>query len=91
MQELKTKLGRDIPITTRGIVYLCNFTGNKIDVVGELLYDSAFQALEAYANIPNPESQLVTGKDYNELISSLHILHKNMEDSKWLTELSECI
>lgn len=88
---LKTKLGKDIPVTTRGILYGCNFDGKKITVFGELLFDSGFDALNAYANIPNPESQLVTGKTFDELIRGLIDLHKKMEDPVWLKMLSESI
>jgi len=91
MTELQTILGTDIPITTRGIFYACYFNGDTIIVIGEKLFDSAFEALEAYANIPNPESQMVSGETYDELIKNLHRLHKNMKDPKWLEELANCI
>ena len=90
MKELQTILGTDIPLTTRGILYLCNFDFRKltITVFAEKLYESAWNALDAYANIPNPESQLVTGKTYDELITKLHKLHEDMKDPIWLENLS---
>lgn len=88
---LKTKLGLDIPVSTRGILYLCAYSGNEITVFKELLFDDAYTALNYYAEIPNPESQLVTADTFDQLISELVILHKNMEDTEWLKQLGECI
>ena len=80
MKELQTILGTDIPLSTRGIFYACRFDGKEIKVVGECLFDSAFDALEAYANIPNPESQVAMGATFVALIIELHKLHANMKD-----------
>jgi len=93
MEELKTILGTEIPISTRGILYLCSYNPakKKITVINELLTDSQFEAVEYYANIQNPESQLVTGRDFNSLILNLHKLHHNMKDKQWLTQLAECM
>ena len=93
MKELQTILGTDIPITTKGIVYLCElyFHPLKLTVVREILCESAFHALTLYAEIPNPPSQLVTGKTFDELITKLHQLHKDMKDPTWLNELRETL
>ncbi len=96
MKELQTILKTDIPKSTRGILYLCVLDRRtpKLEVVNEMLFNSAFAALQCYANIPNPESQLVmcnSDEGYNELIKELHILHKNMKDLKWLEQLMDCI
>lgn len=93
MKELQTIKGTDVPVEARGILYLCKYerSAPSITVMREGIYKSASDALNAYANIPNPESQLVTGKTYNELVSNLHILHKNMEDKEWLEELGDCM
>jgi hypothetical protein len=89
MKELQTRLGEDIPVSTRGILYLCAFNNLELIVLTEMCFQNAGTALNAYANIPNPESQLVTGKTYDELITELHTLHKNMDDVKWLKELED--
>ena len=91
MTELQTILGTDIPTTTRGILYLCkyDYITNEIGVLREILFDCGFDALNAYANIPNPESQLVTGKTYDALIAELHILHSNLKDPEWVKELAD--
>jgi len=90
-EVLKTKLGTEIPMTTRGILYLCEYKYGTPELIihDERLYDSAYEALEAYANIPNPESQLVTGNTFNELITDLIQLHEDVENEKWLIELAE--
>lgn len=91
MEVLKTIFGTDIPIETRGIVYLCeyNYQDFSLKVFREILCNSAFEAFELYANIPNPESQIAFGKTFDEFIAELNILHKNMKDKKWLKELSD--
>tara|TARA_R110000851_G_scaffold47424_1_gene114998 strand:- start:2280 stop:2573 length:294 start_codon:yes stop_codon:yes gene_type:complete len=90
-EVLKTKLGTEIPLTTRGILYLCEYNYGKPELIihDERLYDSSYEALEAYTNIPNPESQLVTGNTFNELITDLIRLHKDVGNEKWLIELAE--
>jgi hypothetical protein len=88
---MKTILGTEIPETTRGILYLCKFTRNKLKVIHEVFFTKAWMALEAYANIPNPESQVIMGKTYEELIENLAILHKDMKNPDWLKELSDCL
>jgi len=93
MDILKTMLGTDVPITTRGIVYLCNYDyeNKSITVVNEILCDSGFDALNYYANIHNPESQLVQGKTFDELINNLLKLHENMKNPDWLEMLENCL
>ena len=48
-------------------------------------------ALEVYANIPNPESQLATGGTHEQMCEKLEKLHKRMKDKIWLKDLSECL
>jgi hypothetical protein len=95
MVELQTILGTDIPVETRSILYLCKLrrgaTGNKLVVVGELFFNSKFEGLEAYANIPNPESQLITGNNFDDLIRNLHTQHSLFEKEEWLEQLIESI
>jgi len=88
---MKTILNTEIPTDVRGILYLCILKKTSIEVIKQRMYVNAGNALDAYANIPNPESQLVIGKDYEELIANLEALHKNMKDAKWIEELHNCI
>jgi len=89
--EVKTMLGNDVLLETRAILYLCNYRGTALDVINEAQFRSQSAALQAYASIPNPESQLVSGKDYDDLIKNLVELHNNMQDDKWLAELGEVL
>jgi len=90
MKLQKTLTGQEIPKSARGILYLCKFTRNplKLEVIQSSVFESAYIALQYYAEIPNPESQLITGKTYDGLISNLAKLHNNINDKKWLKELS---
>jgi len=95
MKELQTILGTDIPINTRGIVYLCHFyhmgEPPKLTVVREILCEDSFHALTLYSEIPHPPSQLVMGKTFDELIINLHKLHEDMKNPIWLNELAETL
>ena len=84
---MKTILGTEIPTNIKGVLYLCEFDGTSLEVKREILFESSFDALECYANIPNPESQLATGKTYDILSYELNCLHRNMKDPEWLKEL----
>lgn len=90
---MKTLLGTEIPANVRGIVYLCKFDHKEltITVISEIMCQSPFYALEVYANIPNPESQLATGGTHEEMCEKLEKLHKRMKDKIWLKDLSECL
>lgn len=90
---MKTILGTEIPENIRGVLYLCEFNYEKlsIKVWREIFCENAGFALSLYAEIPNPESQLVTAKTYDELCIRLEELHKNMKDEEWLKELSNCL
>ena len=57
---LKTKLGTEILLDTRSILYICKFIRypkKKIEVVAEGMFKTASAGLDFYSNIPNPESQ----------------------------------
>lgn len=91
MKKVQTILGEDIPITTRGILYLGTLHATHLEVTKTMFFDSVFESWQAYANIPNPESQLVYGDTFDELINSLNLLHKNMKDISWIEELHNYI
>jgi hypothetical protein len=48
-------------------------------------------ALNAYANIPNPASQLIQWTTEEEHIAAEAELQKNIKDPEWLEELFDCI
>ena len=83
----------EIKKSTRGIVYFCHYSRNpfNIEVIGRRQFDSSFEALETYANTRNPESQIVRGDTYEELLDKLEVLHSNMDSQEWLAELGECL
>lgn len=90
---METLLGTGIPKTVQGLVYLCeyNYHTENITINRELFYTTQRGALEAYANIPNPESQIAKGSTHGKFLISLRKLHKNMQDPKWLKLLGELI
>jgi hypothetical protein len=87
---MRTILGTEIPKEIRGILYLCHYDyfENTLTVIKEILCKSAGVALDLYANIPNPESQVVLDETYEGLCNQLEFLHKHMKDKKWLKQLS---
>jgi len=88
---MDTFLSQKIKADTLGILYLCQYSYSppSIKVVREIQFTSPFEALEAYANIPNPESQMVSGKNQEELFNNLERLHKNLSDSEWVENLAD--
>lgn len=88
---LQTLDGIDIELTTRGILYICDLSEESIEVKHSIQFESSFDALNAYANTRNPESQLITGKTYDELIKNIHTLHGMMKKQSWLDMLRESI
>lgn len=93
MNELKTILGKDIPTNCRGILYLCDldYQNHTLAVFSEMLFTSQSSALNAYANIPNPESQVVMGKTFDELIKENEKLKLNIKNKNWIKQLEECV
>ena len=91
MTNMKTFLGAEIPKATRGLVYLCNYDHRTktMKVVRTLLFANGSNALNAYANIPNPESQLAMGNDRESFEKDLNELHTNLRDPEWVKELAE--
>lgn len=88
----QTKLGKEIPKDIRGILYLCDYQGGlnaKITIIREIMFTDGFEALEAYGNIPNPTSQLASGKTYDKMIKELDALHRNLNNPEWVKGLSE--
>jgi hypothetical protein len=85
----ETELNEDV----RGVVYLCQFDRTNLVLIPthQLICSSISLALELYANIPNPASQIATGKTYDELCQRLEQLHANMKDKNWLEGLKEQI
>ena len=67
MIQLTTILGTEIPVNTRGILYLCELK-EQLEIFREILFEDSFEAIQAYSNIPNPASQIITGETYDELI-----------------------
>jgi len=87
---VKTYLGRDIADDIRGVLYLCtyHYDNGTLEVTDELLFTDSFQALNAYAEIPNPASQLARGNTREEFEKSLKQLHDNLDDPTWVYELA---
>lgn len=59
---------------------------NKWVNIKNLYFNDSLSALEAYANIPNPASQLVEAKDTYELQCKMGEMMINYRDDSWLNE-----
>ena len=88
-----TFLNNTISETTRGIIYLCeyNYKLKTIRVLLEIQYKKASDALDAYANTPNPESQLAMGNSKEAFEKELTLLHYRLNDPKWVAGLYDCL
>ncbi len=78
---------------TRGLLYICKFDYKHkvLDVQYAIPFTDVFTALQNYVNIPNPESQLVTGGTYEDFCTELKIVHKKITDKKWLNYLDDSL
>jgi len=91
--DLKTFGGNSIDPRAKGIVYLCEYTHARegqpanLKVCKAIQFGSKADAFNAYANIPNPESQMAAGNTREEFEKDLEKLHKHMRDPKWVDEL----
>lgn len=88
---MKTLLNNDVNFTTRGVLYLCELKNDELRILNDVQFHSAAHALEAYANIRNPESQLALGSTYEELCDELMKLHERVFDPIWIEQLKESI
>jgi len=90
---MKTILGSNIPLDIRGVLYLCEYRREvpALKIIRIIMFVNPDNALEAYANTPNPESQLAIGKTREQLNEELEKLHKNMRDTKWLKQLGDAL
>ena len=88
---MKTFLGNPIKDSTLGILYLCNYLENPptLTVFKEIQFESGAEALDAYANTPNPPSQLAAGKDKKSFEVQLSTLHARMNNPDWVKELAD--
>ena len=87
---MKTFLNEDIAETTLAILYLCqyNYEDKTILVCRAIQFDNEFDALQAYANIPNPESQMASGNNKESFERELWKLHQQLEHPEWVKELA---
>lgn len=88
---MKTYLSNPILKTTRGIVYICDYDFNTktIKVMNELQFSDPALALNAYAEIPNAESQLAMGATKEVFLEELQKLHDNLNNPKWVENFAE--
>ena len=61
-------------------------TPNRWECINLLYFTNGQRALDAYANIPNPASQLVDGLSEEELTLEAMKVYHGMKDKKWLDE-----
>ena len=90
---MKTFLGLPILPKTRAVLYLCdyNHVERTMKVCIEIQFEKPFEALEAYANVPNPESQMASGKDKKTFEKDLIKLHAKLNDPVWVREFADYI
>ena len=59
---------------------------NKWVNTKNIFFNKGIDALDAYANIPNPASQLIDAKSKEQLIKRMEKMLVNFSDEKWLQE-----
>ncbi len=86
---MNTLLGHKIHQSIRGVVYLCDYTGNELIIRYQGLFGNPYDALQAYSNIMNPASQIAFGNTQEDFEKKLLDLHKNMENAEWVKSLAD--
>lgn len=61
-------------------------TPNKWVNTGNAFFTNGTAALNAYANTPNPASQLIDGETPEELANNMEEMLAHFSDEKWLEE-----
>jgi len=86
-----TFAGTIIPESVRGLLYICkyDYATKTIEICNTIVFDRAYDALQAFANIPNPESQIAMGGTREEFVAELDELHANLNNPFWVNELSD--
>lgn len=88
--------GDIIPEKVKGIIYLCKYTPEKphnkgrlakLEVINIMYFTSAGRALQSYAEIPNPESQVAYETKTSSFKEELEKLHQRMNDQEWVNQL----
>ena len=85
--------GDIIPQGIKGIIYLCKYTHAQegkeanLEVQNILYFSSPGMALQAYANIPNPESQVAFETKESSFKDELEKLHQKMNNQEWVNQL----
>lgn len=75
------------------ILFLCEFKRSPLSlrIVNAIPFNDYMDALDAFANIPNPESQLITGVDKEELTNELNLFFQRKDTPEFLNTLAETI
>lgn len=73
------------------VFYQPNYKDKTIKEISRTEIMSSGQALEVYANTPNPASQVVFGETLKDIEDELKTLEENIKNPKWLEGLFECI
>lgn len=61
-------------------------TPNKWVCTSIVFFDNGFQALDFYANTPNPASQIISEYSPEKLEQSIQDMLHNYQDDKWLED-----
>lgn len=90
---MKTLLNNEIGNNIHGILYICKYDSeeNELTVVNEIQFENPFDALNAFANIRNPESQLAMGDTHEKFMEELGQLHDIMTDPKKYAYLADVL
>lgn len=88
---MKTITWIDIPEGTKALIYLCEYDYNTyaLKVIHTLFFRNVFDAINSYANIPNPESQIAYETKEESFDYNLRKLHGKMKDIEWRKRLGD--
>lgn len=90
---MTTFLNEEIKSDTLAILYLCEYKYEppSIKIIREIQFDDPYVAIECYANIPNPASQLASGSTREKFFTELEKMHNNLTNPEWIEFLGDCL
>lgn len=90
---MKTLLNNDIPEGTKGLVYLCDYdySTRRLTPLRAVFFENEMDALDFYANTPNPPSQLAMTSEEHTFEEEIEILHEEMCDPEWQEQLADTL
>ena len=86
--------GNIVPLEAKGLIYLCKYHYGppaRLEIKKTIYFQSPSECLEAYCNIPNPESQMACQTKSSSFQEELKKLHNRLNNQEYIDTLGDCL